>query len=64
MGVDTKRRTTKQPTYKTATTKQRNNKTAKLQNSETQNGDHYKTRTLQKSELFETNGEFTSEYTV
>ena len=51
IGMDTKRRTTKQQNYKT-------------QNSEKQNDDHTNQRTQQKSELFETNGELKSEYTV
>ena len=50
-GVDTKQRT-----YKTPNTKQRNNKTAKNKMTIIT-----KQRSLQRSELFETNGELTSE---
>ena len=53
-GVDTKQRT-----YKTPNTKQRNNKTAKLQNSEKQNDDHYKTANTTKEPTFVKNGELT-----
>ena len=51
LGVDTKRRTTKQQTYKTANTKQQYNKTVKLQNS-----DHNKTGNITKEQTFVKNG--------
>ena len=51
IGMDTKRRTTKQQNYKT-------------QNSEKQNDDHYKSANTTKERIFETYGELTSEYTV
>ena len=40
-------------------TKQRNNKTAKLQNSEEQNSDHNKTANVTKERTFVKNGELT-----
>ena len=58
-GVDTKQRTTKHRTYKTPNTKQRNNTTAKLQNGEKQNDDHYKTANTTKERTFVKNGELT-----